>query len=51
MSSEKKLYSDARWNDTSRPIVTGHVEFTEEEKKEIEKKVKEFRKRRGLDKE
>ncbi len=47
-NTEKKLYTDARWNDTSRPIVIGHREFTEEEKKEIEEKIKAFNKRHGI---
>lgn len=35
MSDKKELFTAPRWNDTSLPEVTGHVEFTEEEKKEI----------------
>lgn len=31
--SEKKPFSDPRWNDTSLPKVIGHMELTEEQKK------------------
>jgi hypothetical protein len=35
-ANKKALFSDPRWNDTSRPIVTGHREVTEEERQHAE---------------
>lgn len=38
--SEKKPYSDRRWTDIPKCIVTGHEEVTEEELKEIDDFIK-----------
>ena len=46
--SKKKLYTDARWNDTAPPIVIGHRELTEEEKKYYEQRIARFNKEHGI---
>lgn len=38
-NDKSKPYSHPRWNDKQLPVVTGHIEFSEEEK---EKNRKEF---------
>lgn len=40
-NDKSKPYSHPRWNDKQFPVVTGHIEFSEEEK-EKEKNRKEF---------
>ncbi|MCD7723749.1 MAG: hypothetical protein LUH82_07390 [Clostridiales bacterium] len=42
--AEKKeeLFTAPRWNDTQIPRVTGHVEFTEEEKRQAEINMKKW---------
>ena len=49
MSDNKKLYSDSRWNDTSPPIVIGHVEFAEEERKKHKEIVDKINKKYGIE--
>ena len=35
--SDKKLYTDKRWNDIPKGKTVGHIEFTEEEKEKNRK--------------
>ena len=44
--SDKKLFSDPRWNDASLPKVVGHRELTPEEKKQAEEMRKRIEARR-----
>lgn len=45
---EYKPYSARRWTDIPQPIVTGHIEFTEEEKKENDRKTEMILKEYGV---
>jgi len=49
--SEKKLFSDPRWNDTSFPVVIGHREITPEEKERARKTIEDVIMRKRAKKE
>ncbi|WP_270167562.1 hypothetical protein [Paenibacillus sp. SYP-B4298] len=49
--SEKKPFSDERWNDTSKPKIIGNREIPDEEKKENKKQFREHLKKIGVIKE
>ncbi|MEF3309504.1 hypothetical protein PV433_11425 [Paenibacillus sp. GYB004] len=51
MSQEKKLFSDPRWNDISKPKIIGYREIPEEERKENKKRFREHLKKIGVLKE
>lgn len=44
---ENTLYSSLRWNDKQLPVVTGHIEFSEEEKKENRKEFLDYLRKKG----
>lgn len=46
--SEKKLYSDRRWNDPPQATVIGHRELTEEEKRQADLSLERLFKREGI---
>lgn len=45
---EYKPYTARRWTDIPQPVVIGHREFTEEEKKENDKKTEKILKEYGI---
>lgn len=48
MDSENKPFSAKRWTDIPKPIVVGHSEFAEAEKKENEQKLEEIMRAYGV---
>ena len=44
---ENALYSSPRWNDKQLPVVTGHIEFSEKEKKENREKFLDYLRKKG----
>ena len=46
--SDKKLYTDKRWNDIPKGKTVGHIEFTEEEKEKNRKESLEILKKMGV---
>ncbi len=48
MSEKKKLFSDPRWNDTSKPKVIGYQEISEEDRAKYEKLSREHLKKIGI---
>ena len=48
MSEKEKPFSAPRWNEPIRAEVTGHIEFSDEEKKENKRKFREFLKKEGI---
>lgn len=48
MSKDKKLFSDPRWNDTSKPNIIGYVEVNEAERAAGKKKLREHLKKIGV---
>lgn len=48
MEQDKKgLYSHPRWNDKQIPVVTGHIEFSEEEKKNNREEFLDYLRKKG----
>ena len=48
MKQDKKgLYSHPRWNDKQLPVVTGHIEFSEEEKKKNREEFLDYLRKKG----
>lgn len=45
---ESKPYSSRRWTDIPVPRVIGHTEFTDEEKRENDKKMEDMMKKYGV---
>lgn len=50
MSEEKKLFSDSRWNDTSKPKIIGYREISEEEQAKYTNMAQEFLRKKGATK-
>lgn len=48
---EKKLFTDKRWTEPPKAFVVGHVEFTEEEKKENKEALLNILRKKGILKE
>ncbi|GEM_PF-585397 len=46
--SERKLFSDSRWNDTGKPNIIGHFERTDEERMADKKRFREHLKKIGV---
>ncbi len=44
---ENALYSSLRWNDKQLPVVTGHIEFSEEEKEKNRKEFLDYLRKKG----
>ena len=44
---ENALYSSLRWNDKQLPVVTGHIEFSEEEKEKSRKEFLDYLRKKG----
>ena len=44
---ENALYSSPRWNDKQLPVVTGHIEFSEEEKKKNREEFLDYLRKKG----
>lgn len=48
MEQDKKdLYSHPRWNDKQLPVVIGHIEFSEEEKKKNREEFLDYLRKKG----
>ncbi|WP_156515026.1 hypothetical protein [Paenibacillus glucanolyticus] len=48
MSEKKKMFSDSRWNDTSKPKIIGYRDITEEEEEKYSKMAQEFLRKKGV---
>ncbi len=46
-NDKSKPYSHPRWNDKQLPVVTGHIEFSEEEKKKNRKEFLDYLRKKG----
>lgn len=44
---ETALYSSPRWNDKQLPVVIGHIEFSEEEKKKNREEFLDYLRKKG----
>lgn len=51
MSEKEKLFSDPRWNDTSKPKIIGYREIPSEEQEENKKRLEEHLRKIGVLKE
>ena len=48
-NDKSKPYSHPRWNDKQLPVVTGHIEFSEEEKERVGRDFKEYCENHGIE--
>ena len=46
-NDKSKPYSHPRWNDKQLPVVTGHIEFSEEEKEKNRKEFLDYLRKKG----